>query len=253
MKNRNKRLTFFLPNIFTALNMACGMGSILLVWKQNFYMASMILVLGGIFDMVDGRMARLTGTESQFGEQFDSLSDVVSFGMAPAILFYFRFLSETGRAGIIASFIYLLCGALRLARFNANIEKVGQSFFQGLPIPVGALGVVGITLISIQHPLILEYKISLGVFILFISFLMISNLPFCSFKNSEFVRRHKKGVLLIIFIILAMAALYEEYMVGVITGFYIISSLLYFLIYRRNFIEVVTWTSEEEDEGTPET
>ena len=134
-----KKLAFFLPNSFTALNLACGFFSILLSFKGEFYFACIVLGLGAIFDSVDGRVARLTGTQSSFGEQFDSLSDLISFGMAPSFLVFNRFLSESGRVGVIVAFFYLLCGALRLARFNANINKVSSTFFQGLPIPSGAL------------------------------------------------------------------------------------------------------------------
>ena len=137
MLNNPKRLAFFLPNTFTALNMACGFFSIILGYQGQFYQAAMILGLGAIFDSVDGRVARMTGTQSVFGEQFDSISDVVSFGVAPAFLVYNKFFINLGRIGLVTSFIFLLCGALRLARFNANIDKVSSNFFQGLPIPSG--------------------------------------------------------------------------------------------------------------------
>ena len=115
----SKRLAFFLPNIFTGLNMACGFASMVLASRGLHYEAAMILILGAIFDSVDGRVARLTGTSSSFGEQFDSLSDAVSFGVAPAFLIFNKYLSQYGRLGAVISFVYLLCAALRLARFNS--------------------------------------------------------------------------------------------------------------------------------------
>ena len=130
--NEAKKLAYFLPNTFTALNMGCGFFSIVLAWKGEFYNACMLLFLGAIFDSVDGRVARLTGTQSTFGEQFDSISDVISFGIAPALLVYNRFFLDLNKFGIMISFVYCLCGALRLARFNANIDKVSSTFFQGL-------------------------------------------------------------------------------------------------------------------------
>jgi CDP-diacylglycerol--serine O-phosphatidyltransferase len=93
---------------------------------------------------MDGRVARMTGTQSSFGEQFDSLSDLISFGVAPAFLFYFRFLQEAGRPGMILAFLFMLCGALRLARFNANISVIDKRFFQGLPSPAAAALVAGL-------------------------------------------------------------------------------------------------------------
>ena len=141
-----KRIAFFLPNTFTALNMACGFSSVLFSFRGEFYYASMILLLGAIFDLVDGRVARLMNAQSTFGEYFDSLSDVVSFGVAPAFIMYNCFFKDFGRIGQVVAFVYLLCGALRLARFNANIEKVSSNFFQGLPIPMAALALVGLVL-----------------------------------------------------------------------------------------------------------
>jgi CDP-diacylglycerol--serine O-phosphatidyltransferase len=96
-KMNDKKLAFFLPNIFTAMNIGCGFVAIMLSMNGEFYKGCMFIFLGAIFDSVDGRVARLTGTSSAFGEQFDSMSDLISFGLAPAIMFYHRFLSDSGR------------------------------------------------------------------------------------------------------------------------------------------------------------
>ena len=229
MLNTPRRLAFFLPNTFTALNMACGFFSIILGWKGEFYPASMLLVLGAVFDSVDGRVARMTHTQSAFGEQFDSISDVVTFGVAPAFLVYNKFFSDLGRIGLITSFVFLLCGALRLARFNANIEKVSSDFFQGLPIPSGALALVGLTLFSLEFPEINGFSPLLIVYVLFFAFLMISNIPFNSFKKSEWVRLHKKRVLFIIFLLMILTFVREQIMIGFIINSYVFASLIYFL------------------------
>ena len=171
-----KKLLFVLPNAFTALNMGCGFFSILLVQKGLTYQGCMLLMLGAIFDSVDGRIARLTGTQSNFGEQFDSISDVVSFGVAPALIVYHQFLSELGRPGMIVAFIYCLAGSLRLARFNANISKVDSSYFQGVPIPAGALALVGYTLFMLETNLTADVKYITIPYVLLYSFLMISSI-----------------------------------------------------------------------------
>lgn len=248
MLNTPRRLAFFLPNTFTALNMACGFFSIILGWKGQFYQASMILVLGAIFDSVDGRVARMTGTQSAFGEQFDSISDVVTFGVAPAFLVYNKFFFNLGRIGLITSFIFLLCGALRLARFNANIDKVSSDFFQGLPIPSGALAIIGLTLFSIEFPQINDYIPLLIGYVLFYSFLMISNIPFNSFKKSEWVRTHKKRVLFIIFSIIILTFLYEEVMIGGVILVYVVGSLLYFFKNKGALEDMFQWKNEDEDD-----
>lgn len=248
MLNTPRRLAFFLPNTFTALNMACGFFSIILGYKGDFYPASMILVLGAIFDSVDGRVARMTGTQSAFGEQFDSISDVVSFGVAPAFLVYNKFFVDMGRIGLITSFIFLLCGALRLARFNANIDKVSSDFFQGLPIPSGALAMIGLTLFSTVVPEINHLKPLLIAYVLFYSFLMISNIPFNSFKKSQWVKAHKKRVLFIIFSILILTAIYEEVMIGSVVLAYVLGSLAYFFMNKGAMGDMFEWKNEEEDD-----
>jgi CDP-diacylglycerol--serine O-phosphatidyltransferase len=248
MSNSPKRLAFFLPNTFTALNMACGFFSIILGWKGEFYPAAMLLVLGAIFDSVDGRVARMTHTQSAFGEQFDSISDVVTFGVAPAFLVYNKFFIDIGRIGLIISFIFLLCGALRLARFNANIEKVSSDFFQGLPIPSGALGLVGLTLFSLEYPFINNIKPLLIIYVVFFSFLMISNIPFNSFKNSEWVRLHKKRVLFIIFLLSILTFVQEHIMIGLIVNIYVFASLVYFVKNKGALADTFHWKSEDDED-----
>jgi len=239
-----KKLAFFLPNTFTALNMACGFMSIILSWKGEFYNAAMILLLGSIFDSVDGRVARMTGTQSVFGEQFDSLSDLISFGAAPAFMVYNRFFIDLGRLGFIISFIYLICGALRLARFNANIEKVSSDFFQGLPIPSGALGVVGLVLVSLEIDVINQNKTIALVYVFLFSILMISNIPFYSFKNSQFVKKNKKIVFIFILLTLLVTFLYEEIMIGSIINIYVMGSLFYYITHKSSFEDMFNWKNE---------
>ncbi len=244
--SESKRLAFFLPNTFTAINLACGFFSIILSFKGQYYEAAMALVLGSIFDSVDGRVARITGTESQFGEQFDSMSDVVSFGIAPSILVYNRFLVDMGRAGIVVAFVFLLCGALRLARFNSNIEKVSSDFFQGLPIPSAALGLIGLVLFSLEFSFIKDVAIISPVYIIFFAILMISNIPFYSFKNSHAARKYKKAMLVFIFLTLILTATYEELMIGVVILFYVISSVIYYLLNLNRFRGIFDWQNESE-------
>jgi CDP-diacylglycerol--serine O-phosphatidyltransferase len=247
--DHNRRWAFFLPNTFTALNMACGFIAILHGFNNEFYKACMFIVLGAIFDSVDGRIARLTNTQSSFGEQFDSMSDLVSFGVSPAIVYYFRFLSDTGRLGMVVTFFFVLCGALRLARFNANIDKVKSDYFQGLPIPGGATATISLILVSLNVPEIADFKLLTIGYLLFYAILMISNIPFPSFKNSEWVRNHKRQVLMIIFITLGSLFIYEEIMIPSIISFYVVASLIYFLTHRKKFAGIFQWKEESEQEN----
>lgn len=245
----DRRLAFFLPNTFTALNMACGFVAMMQSFRGNFYHACMFVVLAAIFDSMDGRVARMTGTQSSFGEQFDSLSDLVSFGVAPAFLYYFRFLANHGRLGMVLAFSFMLCGALRLARFNANIVRIKSDYFQGLPIPGGACAVTSLVLISINFPQIADLVPVTMLYILFYALLMISSIPFPSFKNSPWVKTHKKQVLMLIFAILASLFIYEEVMIPVLITTYVFSSLLYVAFNKEKFAGIFDWKNDPEQEA----
>ncbi|MCF8057966.1 MAG: CDP-diacylglycerol--serine O-phosphatidyltransferase [Bacteriovoracaceae bacterium] len=241
-----KRFAFFLPNIFTGLNMACGFSSMVFATRGMHYEAAMILILGAIFDSVDGRVARLTGTSSHFGEQFDSLSDAVSFGVAPAFLIYQKYLLNYGRLGAVISFFYLLCAALRLARFNANITKVRSDFFQGLPSPGAALGMIGLILLADKFPQLNEYsEYTLGYTAIY-ALLMITTIPFHSFKDSDFVRRHKRAILFFFFVGAALTVIYYQVMFALGMAIYVLFSLFYYLYKIKEFGDAFQW-SEDSD------
>ena len=246
-ENKLDKFAFFLPNTFTAMNIGCGFIAIIYSMQGNFYKACMFIMLGSIFDMVDGRVARLTGTQSAFGEQFDSMSDLVSFGAAPALIFYNKFLSSTGRVGIIIAFFYMLCGALRLARFNANIDKVKSDFFQGLPIPGAAIAVLSYVLVSTKYPEFFSNKYIAIPYLVFYAVLMVTNIPFSSFKNSAWVRRNKKKVLFLIFLMISSLFIYEEVMIPVIITSYVVVSLVSVVLNRKKIDGIFDWEEEENE------
>jgi CDP-diacylglycerol--serine O-phosphatidyltransferase len=241
-----KRFAFFLPNIFTGLNMACGFASMVLASRGMHYEAAMILILGAIFDSVDGRVARLTGTSSSFGEQFDSLSDAVSFGVAPAFLIYNKYLFDYGRLGAVISFFYLLCAALRLARFNANLSKVRSDFFQGLPSPGAALAIIGLILLTDRFPILDDYSVYTMIYTGLYGLLMITTIPFYSFKNSDFVRKHKRTILFFFFVGAALTVIYYRIMFALGMAGYVLISLVYYVAKMKEFGDAFEW-SEESD------
>lgn len=242
-----QKLAFFLPNTFTALNMACGFIAIMLAMQTEFYKACLMIILGAIFDSVDGRVARLTGTQSAFGEQFDSMSDLISFGVSPALIYYYRFLSGTGRLGMIVTFLFVLCGALRLARFNANIDKVSSNYFQGLPIPGAATAIVGYILISLEFPKYFVYNYVNIPYIALYSLLMISNVPFPSFKSSPWAKTHKKQILIMLLLLVMSIFVYEEIMIVAIITFYVVGSMFYVLFNKEKFSGIFQATPENEE------
>jgi CDP-diacylglycerol--serine O-phosphatidyltransferase len=225
-----KPIHFLLPNLFTSLNMGCGFFSIVFALQGKYYLSCLAIGIGAIFDLFDGKVARWTGTQSAFGEQFDSLSDLVSFGVAPALIFYIKFLQNAGRIGIVISFIYLLCAALRLARFNVNISTFPSKYFQGLPSPGCALSIVGFILLSLETDVIV-HPIASMIYLFFYSILMITTMPFLSLKDTSWVSKYPRKTFIGIVLLLASIVIYEEVIVFSLMNLYV---LICFVYYAKN-------------------
>ena len=185
-----RRGIYLLPNAFTTAALFCGFYAIVMAMNQKFEHAAWAIFIAMILDGLDGRIARLTNTQSEFGAQYDSLSDMVSFGAAPALVIYEWSLRGLGKLGWIAAFVYCAGAALRLARFNTNIEVVDKRFFQGLPSPAAAAMVAGFILMmvdlgvaGVQSPVV--SWVSWGI-ALFAGLTMVTNVPFYSFKDVNF-------------------------------------------------------------------
>ncbi|HHO65974.1 MAG TPA: CDP-diacylglycerol--serine O-phosphatidyltransferase [Epsilonproteobacteria bacterium] len=180
-------LLYVLPNLFTASSIFVGIISIVEASKGHFILASWLVLLALIFDGLDGRIARMTNTTSQFGVEFDSLADIISFGIAPAMLLYFFIGHEFGRFGILVSALYVIFGAIRLARFNISTAKTDPNVFIGLPIPTAAIFLS--MWILLFHKYTLEnYSIVLLLLALGVAILMVSNFRYPSFKKVQLDR-----------------------------------------------------------------
>ncbi len=206
-----KKTLFLLPNLITLSSIFCGFDSIRLSARaqdaNDFYRASILLVFALLFDMLDGRVARLTKTQSAFGLQIDSLADVVSFGVAPALLVYQWSLNQAGVVGIICSFLFVGAGAVRLARFNVlSMGEGGKptkpgKYVVGLVIPGAASILVSLVLANhaiggnLRSP---QYVWPLSALTVVLSFLMVSNMKFRSFKELKFNARTVAFVLFIV-------------------------------------------------------
>jgi len=182
MKKSN--LIYILPNLFTASSIFVGVISIVEASKGHFILASWLVLLALVFDALDGRVARMTNTTSQFGVEFDSLADIISFGIAPAMLLYFFIGHEFGRFGILVSALYVIFGAIRLARFNISTAKTDPNVFIGLPIPTAAVFLSMWVLLFNKYTL-QEYSIILLFLALGVALLMVSNFRYPSFKKVE--------------------------------------------------------------------
>ena len=177
-------LLYILPNLFTASSIFVGVISIVEASKGHFILASWLILLALIFDGLDGRIARMTNTTSQFGVEFDSLADIISFGIAPAMLLYFFIGHEFGRFGILVSALYVIFGAIRLARFNISTAKTDPNVFIGLPIPTAAI-FISMWILLFQKYTLQSYSIVLLLLALGVAILMVSNFRYPSFKKVQ--------------------------------------------------------------------
>src|SRR4051812_46555003 len=179
---------YILPNLVTTGGMASGFYSIICAIDGDYVKAAYLIVLASIFDLFDGRVARMTKTTSEFGVQYDSLSDLAAFGVAPGVLLYLWAMRDFGHTGWLAAFLFFVCGALRLARFNVQASKPAggsKKYFTGLPIPFAA-NTVAATVI-LHGWMTTRYAEAHNVFLLLLvfalAFLMVSTVPYRSFKD----------------------------------------------------------------------
>jgi CDP-diacylglycerol--serine O-phosphatidyltransferase len=180
-----RRGIYLLPNLFTTAALFFGFYAIVQAMNNRFETAAIAIFVAMVLDGLDGRVARLTHTQSEFGAQYDSLSDMVSFGAAPALVMYEWALKDLGKLGWIAAFVYCAGTALRLARFNTNIDVIDKRYFQGLPSPMAAAMLAG--LVWVFDDLGIDRELWLNiiawVFTMYAGITMVSNVPFYSFKE----------------------------------------------------------------------
>ncbi len=184
VKKKPRRGIYLLPNAFTTAALFCGFYAIVMGMDGHFDKATFAVFIAMVLDSLDGRVARLTNTQSEFGAQYDSLSDMVSFGAAPALVAYEWGLRGLGQWGWLAAFVYCACAALRLARFNTNIAVVDKRYFQGIPSPAAAGLVAGFIWAVTDFKLdAADLRWVIWAITLVAGFTMVSNIPFYSFKE----------------------------------------------------------------------
>jgi CDP-diacylglycerol---serine O-phosphatidyltransferase len=183
-----RRGIYLLPNMLTLGALFSGFYAIIAGMSGNFNEAGWAIMIAGVLDGLDGRIARLTNTQSAFGAQFDSLSDMVSFGVAPALIMFSWAFAPLGRLGWAASFIYMSCAALRLARFNVQLATVDKRFFVGLQSPLAAGVITFLPWVGYKYGLEVTPLVAYlcAILTVFIGFLMISNYSYSSFKELQF-------------------------------------------------------------------
>ena len=221
----NKKTRTILPNMFTLVGVCIGLTSIKFAFDERFGLAIICIIVAGLIDGLDGRIARLIKGTSQVGKELDSLTDVISFGVAPAFIMYFWQLNSLGRVGWLICLIYVICVALRLARFNVNSETQASwkdNFFEGVPSPAGGILVLMPLIYSKSELQIinLNYTYFVPALFILISILLISKLPTYSFKKIAVPRRLTIFLLFAVVLFFGMLLIYTHNVI-------VISGLLY--------------------------
>ncbi len=241
MRERNKppaRGAYILPNLFTSASLFAGFFSLVLASQNHFTGAAIAIFFSALMDGLDGKVARITGTASEFGVQFDSLADVVAFGAAPAFLAWSWQLHNFGRFGLAVSFLFLLCAALRLARFNVSVGHVSKRFFIGLPSPAGGCTLAGFVIFAEYLPASAQMFVAATALALcfFVPLLLISRVRYFSFKELTFMKVHPYRVFVGAMVLFIVVFSFPRLTIFLFCLLYILSGLAYsfILLPRRN-------------------
>lgn len=247
---RNQKVMFkrgasILPSIFTLFNMLLGYMAIIFATKGNFENSVNLCLVAGILDLLDGRIARMTGTSSEFGKELDSLADFLSFGIAPALILYYWGFSELGKFGWLFVFLLPVAGAIRLARFNIQTQIVDKHFFVGLPIPAAAASALFPLYFldneflqkiksDYSHQAILGIKAIALIYVVVIAFLMVSTIKYRSFKDFDIKRRKPAPFFFFLMFFIVVIVLHPQAVLLILSLIYLFSGPV-FVIYERLF------------------
>jgi CDP-diacylglycerol--serine O-phosphatidyltransferase len=250
-----RRGIYILPNLFTLAALFGGFYAVVMAMNGRFDLAAVGIFAAAVLDSLDGRVARMTNTQSAFGEQMDSLSDMVSFGAAPALIVYTWALQGLGRWGWIAAFVYCACAALRLARFNTNIHVVDKRFFQGLPSPAAAALIIGFVWVldDLGWREVTQNKpIAWSTFALtlYAGLTMVTNAPFYSFKDVSFKRTVPFAVIVAIALAIAVINIHPPTVLFALFVVYGVSGYAVYFYKKRlgKPVSVIATSTDEPDE-----
>ena len=242
---------YVLPNLFTLAALFGGFYAIVMAMNEKFELAAIGVFCAMVLDSLDGRVARMTNTQSAFGEQMDSLADMVSFGAAPALIAYEWALKGAGRWGWMAAFVYCACAALRLARFNVNTSVVDKRFFQGLPSPAAAALVMGFIWLMNELGYAGSDVVWPAFFLcLFAGLTMVTNVPFYSFKDVQMKKSVPFAVIVMLALVIAIINIHPP---TVLFALFIIYGLSGYVLYAWRRVKgqptsVISTSTDEPDE-----
>ena len=243
----DKKTRVILPNMFTLIGVCIGLSSIKFAFDEKFTLSIIAIIVAAIIDGLDGRIARLIQGTSKVGKELDSLTDVISFGVAPAFIMYFWKLNELGRIGWLICLIYVVCVALRLARFNVNSGKEPSwrdNFFEGVPSPAGGVIVLMPLVYSLSEIQIFSINYDYFVPILFVlvSILLISKVPTYALKKISVPRN------MTIFLLLAVVSYFGLLLIYTFNAI-VISGLMYFIMIPVSFIHYNSMSKKFKDQN----
>ncbi|OGR26901.1 MAG: CDP-diacylglycerol--serine O-phosphatidyltransferase [Desulfobacterales bacterium RIFOXYA12_FULL_46_15] len=230
-KHNFKKSIYILPNLFTSMNLFCGYYSITAAVQFKFIEAAVAILIGSVFDLLDGKIARATHTTSKFGIEYDSLADLITFGLAPALLMFLWALQSTGRYGWSATLLFAACGALRLARFNTGTSSGPD--FEGLPIPAAAA--MNVSLVLFFYRLGIEpepYKSAILVLMFILSFCMVSSFPYKSLKKISIFKSLKFNRFVGMILVLILIATEPYILLFIVFLLYVLSGPVLSLFYH---------------------
>lgn len=269
MKAKEPKI-YLLPNLMTAGNLFCGFAAVLRIIEASLrvsngesaaevYHQAILFILGAcVFDLLDGRLARLGGHESDFGREFDSLADVVSFGIAPALLVYQIVLQDFSHSGWLIAFFYLLCGTMRLARFNCYAAAPSaDTDFKGFPIPAAAGLIASLTLFMLWleegEKNIGHWKFALPPLMVFLSLMMFSRVKYPSFKALNWKTQRSIPRFLLIILILVFSAINFEWMPPILFTLYLLYGFVRPFVSKALRRKLEDSEEEEDEEDLPHT
>jgi len=237
MRRRKGKGIYILPNLLTSISLFAGFYSMIATIDRKFTYAAGAIFVSAVFDMLDGRVARMTGSSSRFGVEYDSLSDVIAFGVAPGLLAYMWALKAYPKFGWLAAFLFVACGALRLARFNVQVESVQKKQFLGLPIPAAASVIAGSVFFYSYLGFSGEMKtVVMPILVYVLAFLMVSDVRYYSFKDMSYFKGRPFRSTVAAIMILVIGSIEPSVSLFVATLGYALSGPVYTLVRRKKII-----------------
>lgn len=243
---------YFLPNLFTTSALFAGFYAIVSAMNGHFEAAAIAIFVAMVLDGLDGRVARMTNTSSAFGEQYDSLSDMVSFGLAPALVMFSWALNDLGKLGWAAAFIFSACAALRLARFNTQIGVVDKKYFVGLASPPAAAIIASIVWTGHRGDVALPTAAFAAVITILAGLLMVSNVRYFSFKDLDFRGRVPFAVMLLVIVVFGVITINPPVMLLLLSVTYGLSGPVLWIWKRRDCLSALLGKKKSEPKAEPE-